>query len=206
MRISVSIAQGWVGNSTALDRLIEQMLPSAEPKEKALLQIPPQMKIRMDLKPLHLFIIKKNGADAPTLLSAMDGTYFVSDFAKGMMGQKEFTIGHPETTLIGVFSYHQLGVTDWPETDFFGPKGWEHIEKFGRAKCLPDDGPYVRIAHPKQELGEGFMVGHDPIPFDGFSNVWGVGRDESNGLCLCGWGLNSSYRLPAEFLVALRLA
>ena|SRR3989338_3489241 len=169
--------------------------------------IPPQRMFSPVLMPKHLFIIQKNGADAPTLLSAMEGKCFVSSYAKGMMEQVEhFIIGPPETALLGVFSYDQLGVTDWPETEFFGPKGWEYIQKFGLKKCLPDDGQYARIAHPNQELREWFRVGHNPIPFGGYSAVWVLGRDERLGRFLRGWYLHSGYRLRADHLVALRLA
>ena len=143
------------------------------PKAQTVL-IPPQMAFRPKLQPLHLFLLNKCGADAPTLLSAMEGTYFVSPHARGMMNETQhFIIGPSETALVGVFSAEQLGVTGWLETEFFGQKGWEHIKQFGLVKCMPDD-IYVRMAHPEQEIGEWFRVGHDPIPFDGYSYVWNV--------------------------------
>lgn len=169
--------------------------------------VPPQLAFSPKLQPLHLFLINKSGADAPTILSAMEGTYFLSPHARGMMGQTQhFVIGPSETALVGVFSAEQLGVTGWLETEFFGPKGWEHIKQFGLMKCLPDDGPYVRIAHPEQELGEWFRVGHDPVPFGGCSDVWFVGRHQSHGRYLDGWYLLPSRRLLAGLLLALRLA
>ncbi|PIQ68641.1 MAG: hypothetical protein COV91_03045 [Candidatus Taylorbacteria bacterium CG11_big_fil_rev_8_21_14_0_20_46_11] len=167
----------------------------------------PSMMFKPVLTPKYLFVLPKNGADAPTLLSAMEGTYPVSPHARGMMGQTQhFIIGPSETALVGVFSSEQLDVVDWAETYFFGPKGWEHVKKFNLAKCLPDDGPYVRIAHPEQELGESFRVGCDPISFDGYSDVWCVGHNQSLGRYLLGWDLHPSHRLVAGDLIALRLA
>ena len=122
------------------------------------------------------------------------------------MNQAQFIIGPPETALVGVFTCEQLGVTDWAETDFFGPKGWEHIKKFGLTKCLPDDGQYNRLAHPQQELNEWFRVAHDPISFGGYSHVWSVGHGNDSGGYLLGWRMVSSLRLLADRLVALRLA
>ena len=175
------------------------------PKAQTVL-IPPQMAFRPKLQPLHLFLLNKCGADAPTLLSAMEGTYFVSPHARGMMNETQhFIIGPSETALVGVFSAEQLGVTGWLETEFFGQKGWEHIKQFGLVKCMPDD-IYVRMAHPEQEIGEWFRVGHDPIPFDGYSYVWNVAPDQSRGRYLHGWHLRPDNRLSAAYLVALRLA
>ena len=169
--------------------------------------IRPQMMFKPMLAPKYLFLLNKSGADAPSLLSAMDGTYFVSSHTRGMMEQSEhFIIGPPEIAPIGVFTCDQLGVTGWPETDFFGPKGWHCVGLFGLSKCLPDDGPYIRIAHREQELSEWFRVGIDPIPFDGCSSVWSVGHVSDVGRDLVGWRLFSVRRLLAGNLIALRLA
>ncbi len=168
--------------------------------------VPPQLSFRVALTPKHLFLLNKNGADAPTLQSAMGGAYFVSDYAKGMMSTPECVIGPAEAALVGVYTCEQLGVTGWPETDLFGTKGWEHVKQFGLTKCLIDDGPYVRIAYAKQELGEWFRFGHNPIPFGGYSRVWFVGHGYGSGRFLSGWNLNPSNRLDADDLVALRLA
>lgn len=168
--------------------------------------IPPQFAFTCALQPRHLFILNKSGADAVTLLSRMDGTHFVTNHGKGMMGAPECVIGPTETALVGVYACDQLSVTGWAETDFFGPRGWEHVKRFGLTQCLPDDGPYIRIAHPKQELGEWFRVVNDPISFDGYSFVWCVAHVSGRGRCLYGWDLGSDDRLNADNLVALRLA
>jgi hypothetical protein len=130
----------------------------------------------------------------------------VTDYGKWMMRDPECVIGSVEQALVGVFKFEQLGVVGWPETEFFGPRGWEHINQFGLVKCLPDDGPYVRIAHAKQELGEGFPVAHDPISFGGYSSVWDVAHNDNLRRYLDGWCLDASILLNAGRLVALRLA
>lgn len=174
-------------------------------RQKTIL-IPPQFAFSPKLQPKYLFILNKVGANATELRGAI-GTYFVSDYAGGMMVQSEFIIGLQEIALVGVFNCEQLGVTGWPETDFFGPKGYEHVKaQFGLTECLSDDAPYIRIAHAKQELGEWIRVAHTPIPYDGYSRVFHVGHDGSYGRYLRGAYLFAGDRLPPEDLVAFRLA
>jgi len=162
--------------------------------------VPSHFTFTPKLQPFHLFLLQKDGVPVEMLLKRMDETYFVSDYAKGMMRSPDFVIGKKEAALIGIFSCEQLGVVGWSEMDFFGPKGWEHVKQFGLTECLSDDGPYLRFAYKEQELGEWFRVGHDPISFDGSSLVGSVGH------YLRSWNLNPSLRLSADFLVALRLA
>lgn len=188
------------------ERLVARGRASRATRPKLQPLASPSMMFKPLLHPKYLFILPKDGADAPTLISRMEPTYVVSSYAKGMMEQKEFIIGRPETAVIGVFNCEQLEVVGWTEPNFFGPKGWAHIKKFRLAKSVPDDGQYIRQAHPDQELGEWFRVSHDPIPFDGCSRVWRIGHVTGGGRYLDGWSLHTSRRLRADDRVALRLA
>lgn len=152
---------------------------------------------------LYEFRIHKDGADVPTLISRLRPTFFVSDYAEGMMGK--MTIGPVEDAVIRVFNAKSLGVTGWSETDFFGPKGWKHIKQFGLAKCLQNDAPYVRTAHSEQELNERIRVAHNPVSSDGFPLVFSVGHCSVRGRYLFGCGLISHCRLYSGALVALRV-
>lgn len=150
------------------------------------------------LTPVHTFTFTKDGTK-PDLKD-----YFVSSYAKEM--QEKITEYPKEEVTLGIFSAEQLGVTDWIETDFFGPKGYEHISKLGLSKCTLDDALYLRIAYTKQKLYEWIQVMHDPFHVGDYSHVFDVGLDEGDGRCVNGCNLRSRYELRSDDLVACRLA
>src|SRR3989344_3691589 len=152
-----------------------------------------------ELEYVHEFRIHKDGVDVPALIGRLRPTYFVSEYAEAMMGNQEFLIGPKEDAVIRVYTCASLGVAGWSETDFLGPKGYEHVKQFGLGKCMPDDAQYVRIAHSKQELNEWIRFAHDLISAGGDSSVFRVGHGSGYSLCSDD-GLN-----PGD-LVALRLA
>lgn len=159
--------------------------------------------------PQHLyeFTIRKDGTDAKGFEKRLDGKFFVSNYAKEMMGKPEFTIGPAEESVtIRIYRADALGVAGWSETKFFGPKGWEHLKGLGLTKCLPDDAPCIREVHDKQELDEWIRVAHDPISVGGYSRVFDVGHDSDVGRCLGGSRLISGCKLGAGILVAVRVA
>lgn len=162
--------------------------------------------------PQHLyeFRIQKDGAGAAALITRTRETSFVSEYAEAMANNtKEFIVGPKEEAVIRVYPAENLGLTGWPETDVFGPKGWEHVKHFGLAKCLQDDAFYafyVRAAHKDQKLDEWIRVAHQPISASGCSLVFRVGRSRDCGRCFVGYGLSSSCRLVPGDLVAFRVA
>ncbi|HEY9584449.1 MAG TPA: hypothetical protein VJI33_02640 [Candidatus Paceibacterota bacterium] len=159
--------------------------------------------------PQHLyeFRIRKDGALAATLVTRTRETFYVSEYAEAMTNNaKEFAVGPKEEVIIRVFTCETLGVSGWSETDFFGPKGFEHVKKFGLRECLPDDAFAIRAAHKGQPLDEWIRVAHKPISADGYSLVFGVGPHRDDGLYVDSYCLGSCYRLNPDFLVALRVA
>lgn len=118
--------------------------------------------MKQNVKYEYEFKIKKSG-QTPDLKN-----FFVSDYAKEMMGKPEFTIGAAEDVNIRVYSVDALGVTGWSETKFFGQEGWEYLKTLGLAPCLPDDAPYIRMVHDMQKQNEWIRIAHDPILRAGF--------------------------------------
>ena len=158
-------------------------------------------------KHLYEFRIKKDGADASTLIGRTRPTFFVSEYAEAMTeNKKEFIGGPKEDASIRVFTCESLGVTGWSETDFFGPKGFAHIKKFGLDPCVSDDAFPIRAEHADQKLDEWILIAHKPISVHGYSCVFRVGRDRVSGRSVYGYSLRSVCRLGSGDLVALRVA
>ena len=172
--------------------------PEAEP-------IPPQAVTI----PRHLyeFRIQKDGADAVTLITQTRQTFFVSEYAEAMANNaNEFVVGPKEEVVIRVFTAESLGVNGWSETDFFGPKGFEHVKQFGLRECLADDAFGIRAVHSEQKLDELIRVAHKPISARGSSSVFRVGHGRDRGRYVYGYVLDSRYGLGSDILVALRVA
>ena len=160
------------------------------------------------MPPQHLceFRIEKDGSDARTLIAQTRRTFFVSEFTEAMTRAPEFIIGPKENAVIRVFTCETLGVTGWFETEFFGPKGFEHIKKFGLVPCLSDDAFAVRVAHTAQELNEWIRVAHTHIFVRSCHAMFHVGHNRGFGRHVNGYFLNSDLRLNPGDLVALRVA
>lgn len=159
--------------------------------------------------PQHLyeFRLEKDGADAPTLVARTRQTYFVSYYAEAMANNaKEFVVGPKEKVIVRVFTCASLGVTGWAETDFFAPKGFKHVKKFGLYPCISDDAFGIRVAHSEQKFDEWIWVAHPPISASGYRSVFIVGYDSDNGRSVFGCSLRLNFRLNAGRLVALRVA
>jgi hypothetical protein len=187
------IKQGWIENPKPLNPVLtETLYPPKKEKKPA--------------EHLYAFKIRKDGANAEALQKRMDGTFYVSDNAKAMMGKPEFTIGATEDVGIRVYRVDALGVTGWSETKFFGPEGWKHLKTLGLAPCLPDDAPYIRIVHDTQKLDEWIRVAHDPISARAYSLIFNVGHYSDDGRYLGGRDLRSGCKLRADGLVAVRVA
>ncbi len=153
------------------------------------------------------FRIKKDGADAKTLVARTRQTFFVSNYAEAMTNNTNDFVGGPkEDALIRVFTCESLGVTGWAETEFFGKKGFEHIKKFGLVPCISDDAFAIRVEHTEQKLGEWIRVAHSPISAYGYRFVFRVGHFSVNGRCVYGNFLGSDCKLNADHLVAARVA
>ena len=150
------------------------------------------------LKYEYEFKIKKDGKTPPLK------DVFISDNAKEMMGKVEQ--GVKEDITLQVFRADTLGVDGWTETDFFGEKGFKHLQSLGLAKCSPDDAFYLRESYKDQPIYEWIRVAHDPISADGYSRVFHVGHHSDCGRCLNGFNLNSYYELYADSLLAGRVA
>ncbi len=161
------------------------------------------------LTPQHLyeFQFEKDGADAPTLVARTREKFLVSEYAEAMANNvKEFVVGPKEKVIVRVFTCESLGVTGLSETDFFGPKGFERVKKFGLAPCISDDAFGIRATHSEQKLDEWIWVAHPPISADGYRRMFHVGLHSDFGRSVYGYGLRSSCQLPAGLLVALRVA
>ena len=159
--------------------------------------------------PQHLyeFQFEKDGADASTLVARTRQTFFVSEYAEAMTNSKaEFVVGPKEKVIVRAFTCASLSVTGWTETDFFGPKGFEYVKKFGLAPCISDDAFGIRAAHPEQKLDEWIWVAHPPISALGYRDVFHVGHGRGDGRFVYGNDLHSGCRLSAGSLVAWRVA
>lgn len=157
-------------------------------------------------KHLYEFRICKEGTDATALVEQTRRTFFVSEYAETMTKADKFVVGPKEEVIIRVFTCESLGVAGWVETEFFGPKGFEHVKNFGLLPCISDDAFPIRAAHPNQKLDEWIRLAHPPISADGCSGVFGVGHDRAGGRYVHGCGLSSGDRLRPGDLVALRVA
>ena len=182
-----------------VSRFLNSLLGPVDPKSPSM---PPH---------LYEFTITKDGADALTLVEQTRKTFYVSVCAETMTNNRtDFVVGPKETAVIRVFTAKALRVSGWPETDFFGPKGFEHVKKFGLLPCLSDDAFGLRFLHGEQQLDEWILIAHSPVfaPILAISEfcVFFIGYDNSNGRYVHGYNLRPDFKLKSEDLVALRVA
>ena len=145
-------AEGWTKNQEFLKSNLRQRLAPEKPVKKT-----------PTFKHLYEFNIHKDGVSTEILLKRMDGLKVVA-YAQDIMESPNFAIGPMEDVIIRVYSAEALGVAGWPNKDFFEKyTGGSYLKKIGLSLCLPDDAPYLILAHDKQPKGESIEVAHEPI-------------------------------------------
>jgi len=180
-------AEGWTNNQGALKKgLREYMLPPVSAH-------------------LYEFSIHKDGANVDELRERLAGKFAVLNDAKEMMAKIQHDMGPKEDVIIRVYSAKVLGVVDWSETEFFDSEGWKHLKGMGFSECLPDDAPYIRLAHNNQKFDEYIQVAHNPISAHGFSDVFNITNNGDHGCHLGGYSTQPQFRLHADSLIAVRV-
>ncbi len=88
--------------------------------------------------------------------------FFVSDYAKDIMGKPSWKPGKKETVKFGRATLRELGFTD-PKQLSTTEQIWARIIELGHSLCEPADGPAIRLALKDQPRGDYFWCAMQQI-------------------------------------------
>lgn len=130
--------------------------------------------------------IEVGGKSKDELLAELkQGGFFVSDYAKDIMGKPAWKPGEKERVKFARVKISDLGFTKHPTTR----EVWARITELGHSLCEPGDGPAIRLALKDQPRGDYFWLAMEQITdSDGRPLVFSVKRNDDGETWLgAGW-------------------
>ncbi len=134
-----------------------------------------------------------------------DGNFYVSDWAKDIMGKPAFTTSAEahEVSFVRV-KIGDLGFTKEPTTTELCSR--ERLAGFGLDLCEPEDGPSLRLAVSDEPKNDWFWVGMLPITVSvGDPKVFFVGRRDGGEQWLRASCADPSHRWHLSHEIVFRL-
>ncbi len=152
--------------------------------------------------------IEKTGLTPDKLLSHVtEGGAKVDGYIHTLFSDSPLQIGARRKKVLQIISAERLGVAGWHENEFWGEKGFAHLNTRGFQFCEEDDAAYLRRATMDQLEGEIVLVGHQPfsaIRCHGDTVVFEIGHTENSGFYLKGHAVGKR-TLRAEYLIAVEV-